>query len=106
MTASIAERRALLTTALGFAQFRVRDAAVDALKRWHGSWRGAGFVVGGMNRQGHDLELQQYATGWWARFYMTGHSHSFCEGSGWAKTPWAAVQKAAWERLKATRPAS
>jgi hypothetical protein len=39
---------------------------------------------------------------WRARFFVTGAAHSIVGGSAWEPTPWRAVQRAAWEALKAT----
>jgi hypothetical protein len=58
---------------------------------------------GGMHRQGYDLQLTQYdERGWRATFYTTGmkHSPTSATGTGWERTPWRAVQRAAWEALK------
>ncbi len=40
--------------------------------------------------------------GWRATFYTTGmeHSPTSATGTGWERTPWHAVQSAAWEALK------
>ena len=54
-------------------------------------------------RQGYDLQLTQYdAQGWRATFYPAGiaHSATAAVGSGWEREPWAAVQRAAWEKLR------
>jgi hypothetical protein len=56
-----------------------------------------------MARQSYDLQLTRYGEeGWRATFYPAGrtaHSVTAAVGSGWAATPWAAVQGAAWEAL-------
>ena len=52
---------------------------------------------------GYDLQLTQYDDrGWRATFYTTGmeHSPTSATGTGWERTPWHAVQGAAWEALK------
>ena len=40
---------------------------------------------------------------WRATFYTTGmeHSPTSATGTGWERTPWHAVQRAAWEALRA-----
>jgi hypothetical protein len=62
-----------------------------------------GRIAVGMHRQGYDLQLTQYDDrGWRATFYTTGmeHSPTSATGTGWERTPWHAVQRAAWEVLK------
>ena len=54
-----------------------------------------------MARQGYDLQLARYdEKGWRATFYTTGmeHSPTGAIGTGWERTPWHAVQGAAWGR--------
>lgn len=55
-----------------------------------------------MARQGYDLQLTRYAEqGWRANFYPAGIAHSVVVASAWEMTPWRAVQRAAWEALRA-----
>ena len=66
------------------------------------SWTGIGRVAVGMHRQGYDLQLTQYdERGWGATFYTKGmeHSPTSATGTGWERTPWHAVQGAAWIAL-------
>jgi hypothetical protein len=52
--------------------------------------------------RGYDLQLTQYADrGWRATFYTTSmeHSPTGAIGTSWEKTPWRAIQRAAWEAL-------
>jgi hypothetical protein len=59
-----------------------------------------------MTHQGYDLQLTRYdERGWRATFYTTGmeHSPTSATGTGWARTPWRATQRAAWEALKRLR---
>ena len=96
-------RRALLTAAVGFALLPVRhdQPEVGVLRRWLDTWTGLGLVTVGMARQGYDLLLTRYAEqGWRANFYPAGIAHSVVSGSGWAPTPWQAVQRAAWVALQ------
>jgi hypothetical protein len=60
-----------------------------------------------MIRQGYDLELRRYGeASWRATFYPAGREHSNLIASAWERTPWRAVQHAAWETLvKAERAA-
>ena len=56
-----------------------------------------------MARQGYDLQLTRYDEhGWRATFYTTGmeHSPTGAIGTSWERTPWHAVQTAAWEALR------
>jgi hypothetical protein len=78
------------------------DRALWALRTWLDSWFGVGHVALGMHRQGFDLQLTQYDDrGWRATFYTTGMEHppTSAPGTAWERTPWQAVQRAAWEAL-------
>ena len=78
------------------------DRALWALRSYLDSWDGIGRVAVGMHRQGYDLQLTQYdGRGWRATFYTTGMEHSPVSaiGTGWEKSPWSAVQRAAWDAL-------
>jgi hypothetical protein len=49
------------------------------------------------------LQLSRFLQdGWSATFYPAGIAHSLTPmvGSGWAREPWTAVQRAAWEALR------
>jgi len=99
------QRGQLLRGAVGFAGCSMPsyDRALLALRTWLDSWSGIGHVAVGMHRQGYDLQLTQYDDrGWRATFYTTGmeHSPTSATGTGWERTPWHAVQRAAWEALK------
>jgi len=92
--------------ALGFAGCSMPsyDRALHALRSWLDSWSGIGHVTVGMARQGYDLQLTRYdEKGWRATLYTTGmeHSHTSATGTGWERTPWRAVQRAAWEAVRA-----
>ena len=98
-------RGQLLRAAVGFAgcSMPAYDRALHALRTLLDSWAGIGHVAVGMARQGYDLQLTRYdELGWRATFYMTGmeHSPTSATGSAWERTPWRAVQGAAWEALK------
>jgi hypothetical protein len=90
------------------ARYPSHDRALHAIRTWLDSWSGIGHVAVGMPRQGYDLQLTRYdEKGWRATFYATGmeHSPTSATGTGWERTPWHAVQSAAWEALKkATKP--
>ena len=98
------QRRSLLLAALGFALMGV--AAPRSASFTHGfrPWTGIGHVIGGMHRQGYDVQLTQYdERGWRATFYVTGMEHSATSStaSAWEPTPWRAVQRAAFDALRA-----
>ena len=69
------------------------------VRAWLDGWSGLGLVVAGMARQDFDLELRGFPRGWRATFYSSGLAHSLVAGTGWARTPWHAVQQAAWDAL-------
>ena len=67
------------------------------------SLTGIGHIAVGMHRQGYDLQLTvDDDRRWRATFYTTGmeHSPTGAIGTAWERTPWRAVQSAAWEALK------
>jgi hypothetical protein len=99
------QRGQLLRAALGFAglQRPSYDLPLHALRSWLDSWGGIGHVAVGMARQGFDRQLTRYdERGWRATFYASGmeHSPTSATGTGWERTPWHAVQGAAWEALR------
>lgn len=99
----IARDRRMLA-ALGFLRLEGSSIppAVLALHRWLDSWAGIGAIERGMSWQGYDLSLTRYANeGWRATFYSSGKEHSATSatGSAWEKSPWRAVQAAAWRTL-------
>jgi hypothetical protein len=78
-------------------------APFTPFRTWLDSWTSIGHVAVGMHRQGYDLQLTQYDDqGWRATFYTTGmeHSPTSATGTAWQRTPWHAVQSAAWETLR------
>jgi len=95
-------RARLLRAALGFASLNSPEPEMRLLHCWLDSWSGIGYVVAGMARQEYDLELRRYnGRGWRAMFFPSGFEHSFTShaGSGWARSPWQAVQHAAQDAL-------
>ncbi len=95
------QRGRLLVAALGFAGLprSSYDRALWALR----FWPGIGAIAVGMARQGYDLQLTRYdEKGWRATFHTTGMEHSITSAtaSAWERTPWHAVQGAAWEALR------
>ena len=102
------QRRRLLVAALGFAGCSMPsyDRALHALRTWLDSWWGIGHVTVGMARQGYDLQLTRYdEKGWRATFHTTGmeDSPTNATGTGWERTPWHAMQRAAWDALRDSR---
>jgi hypothetical protein len=99
------QRGRLLVAALGFAGLRPSydDPTLHVLRSWLDSWPGIGHLAVGMAHQGYDLQLTRYdEQGWRATFYTSGmeHSPTSATGTAWERTPWRAVQGAAWEALK------
>jgi hypothetical protein len=97
-----AQRRVLLTAALGFTLVRWPDPVppvATLVATWLDSWRGLGAILAGMTAQGFNVELKEFPDGWRANFYPVGIAHSIVAGSAYEPTPWRAVQRAAWEAL-------
>ena len=98
------QRGRLLVAALGFAGLPrpSYDRSLWALRTWLDSWSGIGHVAVGMARQGYDLQLTRYdERGWRATFYTTGmeHSPTSATATAFERTPWHAVQTAAFDAL-------
>ncbi len=89
--------------ATGFLHLETqRPLVLQSLHHWLDSWRGIENIAVGMARQGYDLQLTRYdEQGWRATFYTSGmeHSPTSATGTAWERTPWRAVQGAAWEAL-------
>jgi hypothetical protein len=80
--------------------FQLTPQAAPLASRGASSCPGTGAVECGMAHQGYDLQLTRHAErGWRATFFPVGIAHSVVGGSAWEPTPWAAVQRAAWETL-------
>ncbi len=99
------QRGQLLRAAVGFAGCSMPsyDRALYALRAWLDSWTGIGHVAVGMHRQVYALQLTQYDDrGWRATFYTTRMEHSPTSATGTRRerSPWDAVQKAAWVALR------
>jgi|GEM_PF-1539813 len=91
-------RGRLLRAALGFLSLEPTEPELRLLHRCFDNWRGVGDVVTGMQRHGYDLELRRYnGQDWRAMFFPEGfeHSKTAYAGTGWAPSPWTAVQQAA-----------
>jgi len=104
--ADLAPRRALLTSALGFALLDPREPELCLLHSWLDSWRGIGDIVTGMKRQGYEVSLGDHGSGQWIAVFYQGHGgYQPLEAAGTAQapTPWSAAQRAAWEALNKTQ---
>ena len=99
---SLDQRRALLVAALGFLQLEPRAPELRLLHRWLDSWTGLGLVVVGVERQGLRFSMSHVADGEW-RAQFSAHPMWASVGFGVAKTPWQAVQRAAWAALAVHR---
>jgi len=104
---ALAQRRRVLFTMLTTIAFRYppgrEPPVIAAIRQYLGGWPGVGRIVAGMARQQYDLRLTRYGqSGWEAQFYPEGIGHSLTPmvGTGWAREPAAAVQRAAWEALR------
>jgi len=76
---------------------RSLSPVLEAVHVWLDSWSGIGVIERGMARQDFDLQLTRYANeGWRATFYVWGREHSTTRATAWERTPWGAVQTAAW----------
>ena len=100
-------RGRLMLATLGFLRLQGQLPVIHALHRCLDSWRGIGHVAVGMVRQGYDLQLTRYdEQGWRATFYASDMEHSVTSAtaSAWERTPWRAVQQAAWQVLSQDSP--
>jgi hypothetical protein len=68
------------------------------------SWSGIGLVVVGMAHQGFQVSLGEHGAGRWIAVFFHGsggHEPLAAEGTAQERTPWRAVQRAAWAALSA-----
>jgi hypothetical protein len=96
-----AQRRSLLTAALGFTLLEPRAHEFGLLQSWISNWTGIGHIVVGMKRHGYKVSLGDHGGQWIAVFYEGhgGYEPLRAAGTAQAPTPWRAVQRAAWEAL-------
>jgi hypothetical protein len=87
-----------LRAALGFFQLPARAPELQMLHHWLDTWTGLGLVVVGVER-GLRFSLSHIAEDEWRAVFM-GHPMFAPAGFGVAKTPWQAVQRAAWAALR------
>jgi hypothetical protein len=72
------------------------------VRGWLDSWSGIGLVVVGMAHQGFQVSLGEHGARRWIAVFFHGnggHEPLAAEGMAQERTPWRAVQKAAWETL-------
>jgi hypothetical protein len=103
------QRDLLFVAALGFAGLPrpSYDRALWALRTWLDSWAGIGRVAVGRRARASICNSRATTSGTGeprSTFYATGmeHSATSATGTGWERTPWHAVQSAAWEALTKT----
>jgi hypothetical protein len=91
-----------LRATLAFAVLKPTEPELVMLHRWLDTWRGLGDVVDGMRRQGFKLGLEDFGERWIAAFYRGSGGAEGLKAVGVAQdtTPWAAVQRAAWDAVK------
>src|SRR5438552_18042466 len=94
-------RRALLVAALGFLQLSPQARELVLVHRWRDSWRGVGFIVEGMRRQGYRVSLREIDA---CVASFSSHPMVSDDGFGSGPTPWKAVQATAWAALKPPTP--
>ena len=94
------QRRTNLRAALGFLQLKPTEPELVALHRTFDSWSGLGAIVVGLARQGYLLSLTHVAGGEWRCYLMDDNPMLAPKGFGVARTPWRAVQDAAWAAVK------
>jgi hypothetical protein len=97
-----------LRAALAAVLVRHNAPELRLVHEWLDAWSGLGLIVAGMTHQGWDVQLTAYAArDWRANFFPVGIAHSIVGGPAWERTPWRAVQRAAWEVLNTpgARPA-
>jgi hypothetical protein len=104
--ACLEERHERLAAALRTLREAPTSPAGLKLARRVNTWRGFGAILDGMRAQGWDVEMQEFAGSWSVKFFMSSQSHTAPGGTGWAVTPWAAVQEAAWQTLTTENPAA
>ena len=94
-----------MIAALAFMQLQGGENVpeLQMLGNYLNTWRGLGDIVRGMQRQEFRLYLTNVEEGIW-RATFTKSAMLAAEGFGTGKTPWAAVQQAAWVALERERP--
>ena len=86
---------------------RSLSPVLESVHAWLDSWSGIGVIERDMARQDFDLQLTRHANeGWRATFYVSGREHSTTRATAWERTPWRAVQTAAWEASRHLEAAS
>lgn len=99
-------RRARLVAALGFLEIQWQGevpAPARALHAYMDSWRGLGDVTDAMRSLGFRFNLTTVDAEIW-RATFGRHLMFASDGFGTGRTPWRAVQLAAWTALKDRPP--
>jgi len=91
-------RRALLVAALAAVLVRHRAPELALVHALLDSWRGIGLIVVGIERHGYRVTLTKLTEGEW-RAVFSSHPLTNADGFAVARTPWVAVQMAAWMAL-------
>jgi hypothetical protein len=93
-------RLATLRAALVALRIQQDEPELRLVHRLLDNWSGIGLLAVGMHRQGLRLSLSHVAVGEWRCVFMGDNPMLAPKGYGVAATPWAAVQRAAWEVLR------
>jgi hypothetical protein len=91
-----AQRLANLRATLGFLRVPPTEPELVALHRAFDSWSVLGMIAVGLARQGYRLSLSHIGPGEWRCYFMGENPMLAPKGFGVARTPWRAVQDAAW----------
>jgi hypothetical protein len=94
------QRLANLCATLGFLRVSATEPELVALHQCFDSWSGLGQIAVGLARQGYWLSLSHIAQGEWRCFFTGDNPLLAPKGYGVARTPWRAVQDAAWAAVK------
>ena len=92
-------RRILLVAALASVLVRHGAPELALVHALLDSWRGIGLIVVGMERHGYRVALTKLTEGEW-RAVFSLHPLTSADGFAVARTPWRAVQMAAWAAVR------
>src|SRR5688572_5386893 len=88
-----------LRCALAALRIKQDEPELQLLHRVFDTWSGIGLLAVGMRRQGLRLSLTHVADREWSSVFMGDNPMLAPRGFGVAKTPWGAVQMAAWAAM-------
>jgi hypothetical protein len=91
-----------LRAALAAVLVRDRARELDLVHQWLDTWSGVGLIVVGMAHRGFTVSMGEHGVGRWIAVFFHGsggHEPLAAEGTAQKRTPWRAVQRAAWEAL-------